>query len=870
MLRTAVCVTVLSFIAGAPAAAQERGQDAKKKGPFKAFDELVEGATAYEGFFDLYEKPDNLYLAVPTERVGQDFLLTFEIARGVGAEGLFGGTMLNIFEGSLVALERHGNTIYLVQKPHRFPAEANTAVGRAVDLTFGSSVLETAKIEGIRDADSALVIDVRDWVLSDLSDISSRVSRAVATRPGQRGRASFDKGRSHLESVKAFPNNVNIRAKLTFKPGEPVSLSSVPDSRYIPVSIFYSLAALPEQPMTPRLADDRVGFFMTVHKEFADDEKTFFRRYVNRWRLECAGPAGADGLCEPRKPIVYYIDSNVPEKYREAMIDGVEAWNAAFERAGFRRGIRAEMLPDDADAEDIRYPTLRWNVSSDPGYGAIGPSMVDPRTGEIMDADILFEANMVLGWKQFWRVNIDPVTAIEEMVAADEAELERLAGGAEMATMAAEISAQGALLRAALAARGEIRPGEPVPDAYVYEAMKRVTMHEVGHTLGMRHNFRSSWDTPFERLHDKAWAEENGLASSVMEYPGINVAPNGQPNGYYYSPSVGSYDKWAIAFAYTPEAQRARAIARRAAQPGHAYGTDEDARGSGALDPTVSVYDLSSDPMAWGKQRADMIREIWKNLPRHVLTDNSPYYEVTDAFQTLLVQYARAVGTGIKYLGGQYQWRDHVGDPDGRAPFQLVPKAKQQEALSFLTDYALSAGAFNVAPSVYQQFGADRWSHWGNSNTIRGRIDYPFHEQVLGLQSSLLRQITHPMVLARIRDGEMKFGTRNVLTIPELMQGITQAVWSEAWVAPGANVPSVRRDLQRAYLDRMIEFLTDPPDRTPEDARSVARLQLTDLSRRLGQRLTPPHNFDAYTLAHLTESRARIGKALEAGLEMKK
>ena len=837
------------------------------KSPFKPFETVVGDAEMQEGFFDVYEKTDKLFLAIPQDKLDKDFLLTFEIARGIGARGLFGGTMLNIFEGKLVTFERRGNTVLLVQKPHRYPAEASTAAARAVDLTFGSSVLETAKIATIRE-DSAIIIDILPWAISDISGVGNRVNAAVATRPGTPGRANIDKGRSYLESVKVFPENLNVRTKLTFHPTAPVSINSVPDSRYIPISVHMTMAALPEVPMEPRMADDRMGYFMTVHKEFTDDDKpSFFKRYINRWRLECAAPP-TGGLCDPKKPLVYYVDHNVPEQYRQALIDGVDAWQPAFEAAGFRNAIRGEMLPEGADAEDIRYATLRWNVSDQPGYGAIGPSVVDPRTGEVLDADILFEHNMLLGWKRFYRTNVDPAAAFNEMFDASEAELAALAAGGEMISMADELSSQGTLLRAALAARGEIQPGDPVPDDYIYQALVRVTLHEVGHTLGLRHNFKSSYDTPFERLHDKSFTMDNGLASSVMEYPGINVAPAGQQQGYFYTPGVGSSDRWVIAYGYAVSAERAQQIARESGAWGHAYGTDEDARGAGALDPRVSVYDLSDDPMAWGKERAVMIQGIWQDLPNHVLMDDASYADVTAAYSTLLNQYARAVGTGIKYIGGQYQNREHVGDANAADPFVSVPKAEQQEALAFLVEYGLSEDAFALPTEVFKYFGANRWSHWGLNNTVNGRIDWPMHEVIASIQSSMIRQLTNPFTLARIRDAEVKFGAENVVTIPELMTEMTHATWSEVWAAPGRNIPSMRRDLQRAHLDRLIEFVTDAPARTPADARSVARMQLMDLNGRIARRLSPPFSFDAYTLAHLNEAQARIERALEAGLSI--
>lgn len=840
---------------------------ARPSNGLRPFDELTRGAEVRTGFFDTYQKGENLWIAVPKERLGEEFLLSFEIAQGIGAGGLYGGTMMHIFEGNIVAFERHGDRVFLVQRPHRFVGGGDEAVEKAVELTFGSSVLASAKIESIRD-DSAVVFNIHDWIVSDLSAVGEYVNAAIS-RPGQQGRATFDKERSWLESVKAFPENLNIRAKLTFRPGQLVPFASVPDPRYLPVSVHYSFAKLPEKPMTPRVADDRVGYFMTVHKDFSNDDKDdFFVRYVNRWRLEPKGAPGPDGLVEPVKPIVYYLDHNIPEAYRPYIKAGVEAWNAAFEAAGWKNAIRAEMLPEGADAEDLRYATIRWNTSDQPGYGAIGPSIVDPRTGEILDADILIEANMVLGFKRDWRTKVSPGVALEEMLSASPEELAFAAAGGEVASLGAAISAQGAMLRALLAAEGAIAPGEPVPMEYIGQALKWVTMHEVGHTLGLRHNFRSSVDTPIEKLTDPRWAEERGVFSSVMDYPSVNLEAYGT-GGYFYNPGVGSYDRWAISYGYTADARKAAEIAREAAKPGHAYGTDEDARGAGALDPTVNVYDLGADPLAWGRMRAERIRSLWPTLPDNVLTDNARFADVTEAYRTLLSEYARALGAAVKYIGGQYQYRDHVGDPNGRPPFVNVPKSKQREALELIRTHAFDENAFRLPREVLAKFGANRWNHWGLSNTWGGRIDFPLHEQILGLQNSLLAQLTNPLLFARIRDAELKYGADQVLTVPELMEGLAQSVWSEVWSGNARNIPSMRRDLQRAWLDHMTQILVTPPARMPADARAVARMRLEDLDRRIALRIDS-RALDDYTRAHLAESRARIAKALEAGLEAEK
>ena len=850
--------------AGAPPASAAQGAPPQRGGP-RPFAEVTRGAEHRPGFFDTYQKDNQVWIAIPRERFGQDFLMEMKLAQGIGANGLYGGTMLNLFEANVMTLERRGDQVFLFQKPHRFNGGSDSAVARAVALSFGPSVVETAPIASFR-PDSAVLIDVTNWFVSDLSGIGQRVRFAFASGPGQPPPVPFDRQRSYVESVKSFPRNTNVRARLTFRPPNPVGLASVPDGRFVSLSVHYTLAALPEVPMTPRLGDDRVGNFLTVHKDFSKDDSTFYVRMVNRWRLERGEQAG--DKWRPKQPITYYIDHTVPERYRAAMKSGVEAWNAAFEAAGWVGAIRALDLPADADPDDLRYATLRWNTSDQPGYGAIGPSTVDPRTGEVLDADMLYEASMFANFKNNWRHLASPVTAADAFeqalgVGTFEARNDRY----ELAGFIEAFQAQGATLRAALIARGELGPGDPVPDAFVMQAVKWVTMHEVGHTLGLQHNFRSSASTPHAQLHNRAFADQGGLYGSVMEYPGVNVAARGQPNGYFYTPGVGSYDRWAISYAYTNDAAEAKRIARQVADRAHLYGTNAEAGGPGALDPSINTFDLGDDPLTWGRERSALVRDIISDLPKHVLTDNASPYEVTSAYGSLMSEYAQAVAPAVKYIGGAYINRDHSGDPSARPPFAAVPKAKQREALDLLVDRVFARNALAVPPAVLQQMGSNRWFHFGSNTTFNGRLDFPYHEQTLGFQTAVMGQLLQPLRLAMIRDGETRYGAANMVTIPELFTTLTRAVWSEVYApASVSNADAVRRDLQRAYLDHMTALVVRPAPRTPADARSVARRTLRDLDRRLAS-AAGSGALNAYMTAHVDESRARIKKALEAGLE---
>ena len=834
-------------------------EEVREENPFRDFERLVEGAEVSPGFFDLYTKEGRLYLAVPADRLGEEFLMDTRIARGIGAAGLFGGTTPSYFEMDLMAFEKHGENVFLVQRPHRFGAASDERAAAAVDISFGSSVVESADVEAIR-PDSALVLEVTGWFLSDLSGVGRLTRGATRGNNGQTGSTNFDRSRSYIDGVSSFPENTNIRATLTFRSGQPRSVPSVPDGRYIPVTVHYTLAQLPERPMERRTADDRVGNFMTVHKDFSAEDSTFFRRYVNRWRLE-PGDRVRDQW-RPVEPITYYIDHNVPDEYRGWFREGVENWNNAFEAAGWVDAIRALDLPEDADPNDIRYSVLRWNTSDDPGYGAIGPSKVDPRTGEILDADILFEANLFRGFRNTWRNVVNPVTAAEAFeMALGVGEFEAPdpnVPGVELPGFASALEAQGALAGLVLAARNEMDPGDPLPKELLRQYTIWVVMHEVGHTLGLQHNFRSSASTPMDQLHNTSFTGKNGIYSSVMEYPTVNLAPPGERIGDYYTYNAGSYDRWAISYAYTQNQDDANDIAREVSDLGHMYGNEFG--GGGALDPTINQYDLGADPLEWGAERSALIRDLLPKIPEYALRENSPFVDVTNAYNQLMNEYSRAIAPAVKYIGGQYMNRDHVGD--GRDPFVNVPKAKQLEALDLLVDRIFAEDALAMDPGVLQSFGFNGFSDWGNPRTTSGRYDYPFHARTLKLQSSVLDQILNAFRLARIRDAETKFGTGQVATIPEIMASLTTAIWSELG---RGTISADRRDLQRAYLDTMARLVVNPANGTPADARAVARWELNRLRDRIDS--AQPGASDGYTQAHLFEALARIDKTLEAGLE---
>jgi hypothetical protein len=666
-----------------------------------------------------------------------------------------------------------------------------------------------------------------------------------------------------------------------------LSLESVSDERYIPITVHYSFSKLPDVPMAPRLADDRVGYFLTAKKDFSrDDHEHFWVRYVERWRLEKKDPTAA--LSEPVKPIVFYIDRTVPERYRPYVKEGVERWQKAFEAAGFKNAILAQDPPDDRewDPEDTRYSTIRWITSHRPSFSAIGPSRVDPRSGEILDADILIEGAMMQNYRNTWRRSIGP-DAIERAVLPwlDVPSELALIDRGRLCQAQSGLSDGMGLLHTGLLVDGQLTPGNPVPEEFIRGLLVITVLHEVGHTLGLRHNFRSSTATSFDKLHDTAWTEAHGVTSSVMDYEGINVAldrEKGAKQGQYFGTCVGDYDVWAIRYGYAPSGAAdvnadyafAATIAGESLKPGHEFSTDEDTYPPDALDPRTAIWDLGDDPLEYARRHTAYIARLWKSprLEERVLGPEGEFPTLRRAVDNLLFQYARSLGIAVKYVGGQHQSRAHHGQNGAQDPLQPIPAAEQRAALAFLAQRAFAANAYDLPQPLLNRLGPDRWSHWGVANPFAGpmRLDYELNSLIFATQSALLNGLTQPALLSRLREAETRIG--EPYRMSEHFDRMTRMLWGEVGgAAPGAlrtlAGPHTRRQVQRAYVDRLATFLVSPPPGLPDDARALARLQLARIDGRARQALAAAAKAPMAdeVRAHLLESRARIRRALDAG-----
>jgi hypothetical protein len=883
---------------------------------FGNFERLVKGAKEYDGLFKLHQKDEHLYCEIPQHQFEKPMLCPIAIARGMA----MGGFTLNFDEQWVLYFKRVGDKVQLVRRNVHFKARSGSPLAKAVETTYTDSVLLALRIQALNMQRNSVVIDLNDVFMSDFAQL---------------GIGHFDSNRSSWHKIKAFPQNLELEVMATYSGGGRGGMSffgsddSVIDSRGTTVVIHYGLSLLPDGGYQPRFADDRVGHFLSVVKDFSSDSRdSSFLRYVNRWRLERAenDSKSKDKLSAPKKKIVFWIEKSVPDEYRAFVREGILEWNKAFEKIGFRDAIEVRQQEnEDFDPEDINYNTFRW-ITTDAGF-AMGPSRVNPLTGEILDADIIFDASMVRFWKNEQATLLPNGQVAEEPASLIQAAQQGLdlgnprllplmnmgAGWNEphqaevlQARQRMRAARQGicqccnqmkyelGMAAMALAERDALKPGEKVPEELIGQAIKEVTMHEVGHTLGLRHNFKASTMLKNEQLHDTNVTRKQGLVGSVMDYAPVNLAPKGVKQGDYFTTTIGPYDYWAIEYAYKPlsggadgELEELSKIGSKCATPGLDYATDEDLRG--AADPLVNVWDLGADPMKFGQDRMLLAEELLKNLADKSVDKGEGYQRTRVAFGMLLGQYGNAAHLISRNIGGEHMYRDHAGDPNGRDPFIPVKAAKQREALKFLQEHILSDKAFQFSPQLLRRLAADRWLHWGNEGAAFGGVDYPVDQRVLNIQRIVLNHVTKADVLARIQNNALKAEKEEPLTLAEVFRSVSDGVWSDL---PGPNKPDpkmsssvIRRNLQREHLKGLSElvlgkkasnsgsafvifFGSSKP--VPPDARSLARMHLRELQRRIAAVLGDDKikNLDDTTRAHLEECQERVAKVLNAAMQV--
>ena len=892
---------------GASAAAARPGTPARAAAPagppLPPFATVTQSARKVEGMLTLWQKEDKVWLELRPEDFNKPMFFSPKISQGLGEGGVFGGTVMRSYSPwgapQIVEFRKIHNIVQLVALNETFRAKAGTPEARAVAAAYSSSLVGSAPVASQADATShGVLVEANNLFLVDT------LGMAIHLQQMYRQGYAFDQRNSYFDNVRGSADEVmfdvtahyftqSIATSFPNAPPntpQPTLPSFVPDARSLFLGLHYSLARLPDKPMATRLADPRVGYFTTTVADFTDDlARSPRERFVNHWRLEKKDPAAA--LSEPVKPITYWLDRTIPMKYRAAITRGILEWNKAFERIGFKDAIVVKVQPEDAnfDTLDVGVTSVRWTVNAEPTYGAIGPTHVDPRTGEILDAAISIESLSSRDLRNVRSQVLDPAgsASLSSLLQAPASELPRPANTVGRAAaspfddfcMAGPYEAEQAGYGLdVLAARGEIAPDSPEAEAYVQAYLQDVTMHEVGHTLGLRHNFRASRMNSEKDLDDPEFTKAHPLGGSVMDYLPINLPRPGEAAGKPFDSTLGPYDYWAIEYAYkplpadaTPAQQKAELlkIAARNTEPGLDYGTDED--NFLGVDPASLQGDLGADPVAYAKKRIAIARDLFARQESRTLKPTEDYGVLRRSVTFALRDATRSAGVLLRQLGGVSTLRDFPGS--GRDPMEPVPGDVQRAALDTLVDGVLAADSFRVSPALQRRLAPD-FLERGDMSAGGDLVptDYPVEAVMLGLQRQVLAALMSDGLAQRLEDSAPKLdraAQAQALTTADVYTRLTRSLWLDAgnFGADGkGDIPARRRELQRDHVNHLAAVLLRTPGGVRVDMRSIQRAEAAALLPRIEAARRRP-GLSGATRLHLADCAETLRVALAAPMQ---
>ena len=835
-------------------------------------EKILKDAKPVEGAIPLYQKGTSLFAELTPANYSTEYIVLISIARGIGQGPLLGGMSWGFGDDWVWAFRKVDDRVFIIRKNVRFKAAPGSPESSAVKNAYTDSVMFSLQVitKGPKGGD---LVDLTQVFMSDLPQIQQVLAGFA-----------FSPQKSVWESVKGFKDNVEIQVGAAYVSGGQQEIDTVADSRGVNISVHYSISKLPSTGYQPRLADDRIGYFTTVVMDYSKkSDRDRFVRYINRWHLEKAD--AGEKMSPPKQPIIFWLEKTVPFKYRKPIRDGILEWNKAYEKAGFLNAIEVRQQPDDAtwDPEDINYNTFRW-ITASAGF-AMGPSRVNPYTGQILDADIIFDADFLQGWKD----DFDTYTP---------AAAEALTGGSfdpksyEVKRSPFGINGPGGSMGACLLGQGmahqlalghtAIAAADPKVQAetlekLIMQGLKEVTMHEVGHTLGLRHNFVASTQKNLKDINDPEKNKDGAIVASVMDYSPVNIVPKGQKQGDFYATSIGPYDMWAIEYGYTPygsgttgEVKDLEKVAARSGEPGLAFLTDENTRGIDP-DPHSNRFDLGDDLLEYAKTRTQLTKELIPGLVDRMTKEGEDYVQARRAFNVLVATQGQSMFFASRYIGGLHESRSHKGDKGGKPPISLVDAQKQRDTLKLLEDELFGEKAFNFPAEIYNLLGSSKWSHWGVKPS--DRPDFPVHDFVQMWQNRVLDRLLSALTLERIHDAELKVSAdKEAFTTAELIERLTKSIFSEVDGLKEAEysnrkpaVTSLRRNLQRYYLKKLSTMALGQTTGAPEDCQTIAYAELSSLRGRINGLLNRNNlKLDSYSRAHLMESAERIQKVLDS------
>jgi len=780
-VRCLFAALALSLLPGIASALEEKGAE----GDVQPYDDVItEDAVTRKGLFTTHRVGEKLYFEIPPAQLDVDMLWVTQIARTQAGSSYAGMPAGN----RVVRWESRDETILL--------RDVKYSIQRAVEATSLSPILQALPVVAWG-KDRAPVVDVTSLFTGDLPEFSVKEAMNAS---------GVDGSRSFVDEVKAFPTNVETKALLTYRLKDDARNKQDGKQSAVTVQLHHSMVRLPDDPMRPRRQDERVGFFSGSFQDYGEDANHAVERisYIRRWRLEKADPDAE--LSEPLEPIVFYVGREVPEKWRPWVHRGIEAWQPAFEKAGFEKAIVAKDAPSeredpDWDAEDVRYSTIRWLPSD--VENAFGPHVADPRTGEILEADVRMYHNVLKLVRDWYFVQASPSDPRAQEL--------------------------------------------PLPDDLVGELVAYVVAHEVGHSLGFPHNMKASSAYTVENLRDPDFTRKFGVEASIMDYGRFNyVAQPG--DGATLIPVVGPYDHFAVEWGYRqfPDAgswedEKALLdgiVARQLTDPMLLFG-----HRNAFEDPSQQTEDLGSDPIAATTLGMANVDRVAGYLVEATCERNEDYDLLENMYGELIAQRNRELGHVASLVGGFVTRNLFYGDAERR--FHPAPVKEQRAAIAFLNEHAFRTPSALVDTDITLRL------------SVSGVAD-----RILSGQERLQRTLVNAGRIDRMAEHATWDGQGTYLGT-EMLGDLTNGIWSELGSSP-VTIDLYRRNLQRAHVELLVERMLDEDD-AGSDLPALCRGELRAILEALPN--AQAGAADRTTALHLADVEARIEEALDPRAE---